>query len=56
MIIRRNLIRGIGASLIGLSAHNILKPAIAAKSYRIEEENICDSEDFADKVESYVFE
>ena len=46
MIIRRNLIRGIGASLIGLSAHNILKPAIAAKSYRIEEENICDSDDF----------
>ena len=46
MIIRRNLIRGIGASLIGLSAHNILKPAIAAKSYIIEEENICDSDDF----------
>ena len=46
MIIRRNLIRGIGASLIGLSANNILKPAIAAKSYRIEEENICDSDDF----------
>ena len=46
MIIRRNLIRGIGASLIGLSAHNILKPALAAKSYIIEEENICDSDDF----------
>ena len=39
MIIRRNLIRGIGASLIGLSTHNILKPAKAAKSYIIEEEN-----------------
>ena len=46
MINRRNLIRGIGASLIGLSAHNILKPALAAKSFKIEEENICNSEDF----------
>ena len=46
MIIRRNLIRGIGASLIGLSAHNILKPALAAKSFKIEEENICNNEDF----------
>lgn len=46
MIIRRNLIRGIGASLIGLSAHNILKPALAAKSFKIEEENICDNDDF----------
>ena len=46
MIIRRNLIRGIGVSLIGLSAHNILKPALAAKSFKIEEENICNNEDF----------
>ena len=46
MIIRRNLIRGIGASLIGLSAYNILKPALAAKSFKIEEENICNNEDF----------
>ena len=46
MIIRRNLIRGIGASLIGLSTYNILKPASAAKSYKIEEENICNSDDF----------
>ena len=46
MIIRRNLIRGIGASLIGLSTHNILKPALAAKSFKIEEENICNNEDF----------
>ena len=46
MIIRRNLIRGIGASLIGLSTYNILKPASAAKSYKIEEDNICNSDDF----------
>ena len=46
MIIRRNLIRGIGASLIGLSTYNILKPALAAKSFKIEEENICNNEDF----------
>ena len=45
MINRRNLIRGIGASLIGLSAYNILKPALAAKSFKIEEENICNNED-----------
>ena len=46
MIFRRNLIRGLGATFIGINAYNIIKPAIAAKSYKIKEENICNSEDF----------
>jgi pseudoazurin len=52
MIFRRNLIRGLGATFIGINAYNIIKPAIAAKSYKIKEENICNSEDFVINHES----
>ncbi|MDG2267759.1 MAG: plastocyanin/azurin family copper-binding protein [Alphaproteobacteria bacterium] len=44
MIFRRNLMRGLGASLLGINAYNIIKPATAAKSYIIKEEDICDTD------------
>jgi pseudoazurin len=37
---------GLGASLLGISAYNIIKPATAAKSYIIKEEDICDTDGF----------
>ena len=46
MIFRRNLICSLGATFLGVNAYNIIKPAIAARPYKIEEENICNSEDF----------
>tara|TARA_B100000809_G_scaffold245119_1_gene271751 strand:+ start:259 stop:825 length:567 start_codon:yes stop_codon:yes gene_type:complete len=46
MIYRRKLIYGLGATFLGVNAYNIIKPAIAARPYKIEEENICNSEDF----------
>ena len=36
--------RGLGASLLGISTYKITKPAIAAKSYIIKEEDICDTD------------
>jgi len=45
MVFRRNLIRSLGATFLGVNTYNIIKPAIAAKSYKIEEDNICNSED-----------
>ena len=45
MVFRRNLIRSMGATFLGVNTYNIIKPAIAAKSYKIEEDNICNSED-----------
>ena len=45
MVFRRNLIRSMGATFLGVNTYNIIKPAIAAKSYKIEEDNICNSKD-----------
>jgi pseudoazurin len=46
MIFRRNLICSLGATFLGVNAYNIIKPAIAARPYKIEEDNICNSEGF----------
>jgi len=45
MIFRRNLVRGLGISLFCISTQKLFKSAIAANSYNIEEENICNSDD-----------
>ena len=45
MVFRRNLIRSLGAIFLGINTYNIFKPALAAKQYKVEEEDICVSED-----------
>ena len=49
MVFRRNLIRSLGAIFLGINAYNIFKPALAAKQYKVEEEDICTSEELVIK-------
>jgi len=46
MVFRRNFISILGSTFLGINAYRFIKPVLAEKSYKIEEENICNSDDF----------